>query len=367
MCRADFNTLNKAQESLDRLDALLKQQNDLMEHMGVRASQSAPDTYTTENVTAEPEHIASAEQEQPGDIAPTPDIMTVAAEDVQADPVSELAPTPGFSIDDDNAQKLASLDELLAKLNLSTDYPSPDYSAYAEPKPSEAHTTESAEAAPASTVQLYPEPVEPDEPVSTRVEKVKPDKKSHKIRSRITGIIFYAALVAIVILATTFSAGNSNSSVPRPIFGFSAETVLTDSMQSEIPQGSLVIVQHVDPNTLQIGDDITYMYGEHTSITHKVVGIYENFKNGERGFLTKGVDNQVPDPDVVLASSVVGKVIFHAPAIGQLSKWVSANIIMLLIIFIGLGILLYLLFKGLGWLLRPRGKGPENTKMARAA
>ena len=68
-------------------------------------------------------------------------------------------------------------------------------------------------------------------------------------------IVFYSALVFLIISAL-FIRTTSNGS-PRSLAGFTGMVVLSGSMQAEIPKGSLVIAQQVDPKTLQIGDDIT--------------------------------------------------------------------------------------------------------------
>ena len=66
------------------------------------------------------------------------------------------------------------------------------------------------------------------------------------------------------------------------------------------------------PNTLQIGDDITYMANQTTSVTHRIVGIMENYENtGQRAFEAQGVMNSEPDRQPVPAVNVVGKVVYH--------------------------------------------------------
>jgi len=145
-------------------------------------------------------------------------------------------------------------------------------------------------------------------------------------QSPITGVMFYIVLALVIILTLVFTGLNSNG-LPRDFAGYSAMLVLTRSMQSEIPQGSIVITQHVDPNTLEIGDDITFLRSEYTTFTHRIIDIIENFdeETGERGFQTKGIENLEPDVEIVIARNIVGKVIYHNLTIGRFFGFIRGN------------------------------------------
>lgn len=76
-----------------------------------------------------------------------------------------------------------------------------------------------------------------------------------------------------------------------------------------------VVSRRTDPSTLEIGDDITFMTGETTTVTHRIIGIVENYADtGQRAFQTQGVMNRTPDSQLVPAVNVVGKVVFHSLA-----------------------------------------------------
>ena len=95
-------------------------------------------------------------------------------------------------------------------------------------------------------------------------------------------------------------------------------------MQAEIPKGSLVIAQQVDPKTLQIGDDITFMANPTTTVTHRIIGIIEDYEDtGQRAFQTQGIMNDEPDAQPVPAVNVVGKVIFHSEVLGQIAGFMG--------------------------------------------
>jgi len=157
----------------------------------------------------------------------------------------------------------------------------------------------------------------------------------------VSACLFYGLLLCLVGGAFLLSRGDK-----KPIFGYSFMNVLTWSMQSEIPQGSLVILKKVDPDTIRISDDITFMRDAETPVTHRVIGIMEDFEGtGERGFETQGVDNPAPDFDIVPAANVVGAVKTHVPRVGAWLEWLNGHLIITLGFALGL-ILLFILLKG---------------------
>jgi signal peptidase len=122
-----------------------------------------------------------------------------------------------------------------------------------------------------------------------------------------------------LILGLTFG-----SSGIRNVFGYSIYTVLTDSMQREIPQGSLIVVRKTEPEDIQVGDDITFFMDRDTTKTHRVTRVFEDYEgSGERGFETQGLENPLPDPGIVYAANVVGRVIFHAAGVGDALAWIG--------------------------------------------
>ena len=166
--------------------------------------------------------------------------------------------------------------------------------------------------------------------------------------SRTTGFLFYTALIVVVlVLFLSFSEDNG---VPRSIFGFSMMTVLTPSMQDVIPKDSLVVTRHVDAAALEIGDDVTFLVNEKTTMTHRIVGIYENYMNtGARGFETQGTMNASPDREIVAAQNLVGKVVFHNLLLGKVMVFMKKYALWICIftpLFVGLFVALRIVFSG---------------------
>jgi len=174
-------------------------------------------------------------------------------------------------------------------------------------------------------------------------EPLSPSQKQKPKYSRLPkvmlDVIFYVTLVIAVAAAFFYS---TNHSKVKFFFGYSYFTVLTTSMQSEIPKGSLIITKHVDSSIINIGDDITYLRSDGSTVTHRVVEIYNNYENsGARGFQTKGIDNPEADENIVYAANVVGVVIFSVANLGSVLSYIANN---LWFVFVMFGILLILSF-----------------------
>lgn len=97
------------------------------------------------------------------------------------------------------------------------------------------------------------------------------------------------------------------------------KAVLTSSMEPEIPVGSLVIINPVPYDDINIGDDITFIRDSNlTLVTHRVIK-----KDDEtQQITTQGIANNSPDKPTSYVN-VVGKVELHIKYIGYLVIWTS--------------------------------------------
>ena len=183
----------------------------------------------------------------------------------------------------------------------------------------------------------------------------KANKKTN-IVSWVLSILFYIALVcAVVVVSMTTPQGGR----PRVMFGYSMFIVMTGSMQSQIPQESFVLTKHVDPGAIRVGDDITYMRSDQTTVTHQVVSIIEDYQqSGMRGFQTKGIENPGPDPEIVYADNVVGEVVFHSAGLGDFLSWLKDRVWLV----IGLLAVLAALIGVLRYLVRTGKKPPRDDE-----
>jgi len=181
------------------------------------------------------------------------------------------------------------------------------------------------------------QPVPASAPADSAIEAATPTpppKKRSRVRSIISGILFYSSLAVLIFGAVLFGV-NDPTGPPVNIAGFSPMIVLTRSMQDEIPQDSLVITRRVDPHTIRVGDDITFLRQDNATVTHRVVDIRNNYQNtGRPGFQTQGTMNPAPDAEIVAAANVVGLVIFHSLFLGNAILFIRANIIVIVILTI---------------------------------
>ena len=109
--------------------------------------------------------------------------------------------------------------------------------------------------------------------------------------------------------------------VPR-FFPLNVATILTGSMEPNLPQGALVLALPVNPTAVEVGDIIVFKSGKESStvVSHRVI---EVSNNGGLFFTTKGDANENPDPAPVPAGNVKGKVVFHVPYLGGIFGAVS--------------------------------------------
>lgn len=136
-------------------------------------------------------------------------------------------------------------------------------------------------------------------------------------------IILGVAVIAIVVSLLS----NTASGRPTVFAGYSASTILTGSMSDVYPVDTLVVTRQVDLSTLQLGDDITYMATEDSTVTHRIVEILGTLEGMDPSdgpaFRTKGTMNPSPDPSPVLGANVVGKVVFSSYVIGAAIAWLK--------------------------------------------
>lgn len=108
--------------------------------------------------------------------------------------------------------------------------------------------------------------------------------------------ILTIAIIFICIIIVVQKVTNNAES----FLGFRIFRVQTGSMIPKYQVGDVILVKEVDPQKIQIGDDVTYE-GETGSmqgllVTHRVIDIEE--VDGKRVFHTKGIANNQEDPVV---------------------------------------------------------------------
>jgi signal peptidase I len=122
----------------------------------------------------------------------------------------------------------------------------------------------------------------------------------------------------------------------KSVFGFRFYNVLTASMAPRadgsspaggFDEGDLIIVRLVAPETIAVGDIITFNPGRDPGayLTHRVVAIKDEV-GGEPGlyFVTRGDANNADDPPIT-ADRLIGKKVLALPKVGQLVDYVKAH------------------------------------------
>ena len=153
-----------------------------------------------------------------------------------------------------------------------------------------------------------------------------PETENRRKRAwgRVKSLCFYAFLLAAIAAAFVVSSGGGAGDAPRSLMGYSVMSVLTESIQPVLPKGCVVLVRTVDPLEIRQGDDVTYLREDNSTVTHRVVGIVED-REGLPRFRTQGVDNPLPDPELVRADNVIGKVVWHSALLGQAAALLRLN------------------------------------------
>ncbi len=166
------------------------------------------------------------------------------------------------------------------------------------------------------------------------VKEMEKGKKWYQSPSNIIFAIACVILVPVLIinLYIMFQAKTDADKIPD-VFGYKPFIVLSDSMETEIHKGDLIITKIVDPETVVVNDIIAFRDSEGTVTTHRVVDVIE--KDNETYLITKGDNNSSQDQSLVELDDVEGIYRMRIPGIGSMMKTLSEPTT---IIIIGLGI-----------------------------
>jgi signal peptidase len=152
-------------------------------------------------------------------------------------------------------------------------------------------------------------------------------------------------LVAIVVATVLYGAIG-------PRLGHQPLVIRGGSMAPAIALGSVVDVARVDPSDLRPGDIVSVRAPNDVIGTHRVTRVVSR---PEGIYLeTKGDANLTPDPVLVPASAVMGRVDFALPLLGYLMFMLSTVAGALSILFLGITLLLSI------WLLEELERAEEG-------
>ena len=142
-------------------------------------------------------------------------------------------------------------------------------------------------------------------------------KKAGKIFSRIMAVI--SVVIFILGLTIFVSVLRASAGKAPSVFGFSVLQVTSGSMEPEIPVGGIVVVRKAKPESLKVGDVISF-YSNDIDIsgkvnTHRIIEIKQS-ESGEKIFRTKGDANEYADTAAVFEIDLVGKMILNLGSVG---------------------------------------------------
>lgn len=148
-------------------------------------------------------------------------------------------------------------------------------------------------------------------------------KKVKKIWDTVTTV-----LVVLVVVFAVFLMGSR-------LVGLQVFHVVSPSMEPTYSEGDLLYVKEVDPDSVKVGDPITFVLNEDLVVaTHRVVAI----DSGNRQFTTKGDANETEDAAPVHFNNLIGIPVFSIPLLGYVSAYIQSP--PGIYVAIGLGIVL---------------------------
>lgn len=135
-------------------------------------------------------------------------------------------------------------------------------------------------------------------------------------------------LVVLVVVFAVFLMGSR-------LVGLQVFNVISGSMEPTYSVGDLIYVKSVDPDSVKVGDPITFVLNEDLVVaTHRVVAI----DSENRQFTTKGDANDSADANPVHFNNLIGVPVFAIPLLGYVSAYIQSPPGMY--VAIGLGVVL---------------------------
>lgn len=133
-------------------------------------------------------------------------------------------------------------------------------------------------------------------------------KKVKKIWDTVTTV-----LVVLVVIFAVFLMGSR-------LIGLQVFNVISGSMEPTYSVGDLIYVKSVDPDSVKVGDPITFVLNEDLVVaTHRVVAI----DSENRHFTTKGDANETEDAAPVHFNNLIGVPVFSIPLLGYVSAYIQ--------------------------------------------
>lgn len=160
------------------------------------------------------------------------------------------------------------------------------------------------------------------------------EDKSIKIKRifKMTYKIISYTIIAILMCIASFlifyviSGKIAKKQGKQPLFGL--YTIISPSMTGTLNVYDVAFTMRQNTDDLKVGDIITFystnsFFGG-TPITHRIIEVID-VPNSEKMFRVKGDANPKADDEKVMASNVVGKVLFKIPQLGRIQFFLASK------------------------------------------
>lgn len=192
-----------------------------------------------------------------------------------------------------------------------------------------------------------------------KLKKIKENKVLKFIGNVLYTIMFI--LVVLMLLVVVMQRVTNNNIA---IGGIRMFSVATGSMIPVYEVGDILISKEIEPEKIEVGDDLIYLGKEgsfkNKIVTHRVNSI-EKQEDGNYKIITQGVANNAEDPEIN-QTQVLGKVMFKMHLLSYLGKLVRNVYMFYFVIFIPVGILVYRNIKNLMNAAREEDDDEEEDK-----
>ena len=169
------------------------------------------------------------------------------------------------------------------------------------------------------------------------IERIKNNKFLKGASLVLKGI---TSIVIIFVICIIFIQRISNNKIT--LGGISMYTVVSESMKPKYEIYDMLIAKKVDSSTIKVGDDVVYM-GKKSTLKDKIVThqvIKKEYKNGKYIFQTKGINNDIADPEIE-DRQILAVVVSKSNILSMISHVVNNSYGFYFIIFVPFVILLF--------------------------
>lgn len=150
-------------------------------------------------------------------------------------------------------------------------------------------------------------------------------------------IIFLILILYLAFILIQRISGNQS------IFGYRIFSVATGSMIPEYNVNDVLAIKEINTDELKVGDDITYLGNKldvnGRIVTHRIIEIKE--ENGEKIYITKGINNIAEDPSIK-DNQIYGKVVGKIPVITEINHTIKNQYGFFFLIFVPLVAVIFL-------------------------